>query len=50
VDEAGKKVSADLPADVRVFYLNLFTQDGLKVSTEHAVRNEGAVGTRTRAE
>jgi dienelactone hydrolase len=35
LDETIKKVSADLPAGVKVFYLNMITDTGLKVSTEH---------------
>jgi hypothetical protein len=36
VDEAERKISADLPAGVKVFYINAITDTGLTVSTEQA--------------
>lgn len=38
IDAAAKKISAAVPADAKVFYLNLIDERGLYVSTEHIAR------------
>lgn len=39
VDQTGKRISAKVPAEAKVFYLNLFDDRGCAVSTEHVERN-----------
>lgn len=37
-------VEAELPAGASVYYINIFTEDGLAVSTEHEEVERGAIG------
>lgn len=38
IDSAGRRISAKLPADAKVFFLNLFDERNCAISTEHVER------------